>query len=67
MRDKPLMTYLIVNMCLVLGRPAGIDEQFFLSPSAMSILAFHSPCEGSGCANVEVAISIDYLMRPIAA
>jgi hypothetical protein len=37
MRDKPLVTYLIVNICLD------------LHPSAMIILALHWPCEGSGC------------------
>jgi hypothetical protein len=51
MRDKPLMTYLIVNICLDLGKPAAIGQQSVLSPNAMIILALHWPCEGSGCAN----------------
>ena len=50
MRDKPLSTYLIVNICLDLGKPAVIDKQSVLSPNAMLILALHWPCEGSGCA-----------------
>ena len=49
MRDKPLMTYLIVNICLDLGTPAVINRQSVLRPNAMIILAFHWPCEGSGC------------------
>jgi len=51
MRDKPLITYLIVNICLDLGEPALIDQQPVLRPNAMIILAFHWPCEGSGCAD----------------
>jgi hypothetical protein len=51
MRDKPLMTYLIVNICLDLGTPAVINRQSVLRPNAMIILAFHWPCEGSGCAD----------------
>ncbi len=50
MRDKPLMTYLIVNICLDLGRSAAVDRQSVLRPNAMIILALHWPCEGSGCA-----------------
>jgi hypothetical protein len=50
MRDKPLITYLIVNICLDLGTPAVIDKQSVLRPNAMIILALHWPCEGSGCA-----------------
>jgi hypothetical protein len=51
MRDKPLVTYLIVNICLDLGKSALIDKQSVLSPNAMIILALHWPCEGSGCAD----------------
>jgi hypothetical protein len=51
MRDKPLVTYLIVNICLDLGKPAVVDRQPVLRPSAMIILALHWPCEGSGCAS----------------
>jgi hypothetical protein len=50
MRDKPLITYLIVNICLDLGTPAVINRQSVLRPNAMIILALHWPCEGSGCA-----------------
>ena len=49
MRDKPLMTYLIVNICLDLGKPAVANKQSVLRPNAMVILALHWPCEGSGC------------------
>jgi hypothetical protein len=51
MRDKPLMTYLIVNICIDLGKPAVINRQSMLRPNAMIFLALHSPCEGSGCAH----------------
>jgi hypothetical protein len=51
MRDKPLITYLIVNICADLGTPAVINRQSVLSPVAMIFLAIHWPCEGSGCAN----------------
>jgi hypothetical protein len=51
MRDKPLITYLIVNICLDLGKPAVINRQSVLRPNAMIFLAVHWPCEGSGCAN----------------
>jgi hypothetical protein len=51
MRDKPLITYLIVNICLDLGESAVIDRQSVLRPNAMIILAFHWPCEGSECAD----------------
>ena len=51
MRDKPLITYLIVNICLDLGESAVINQQSVLRPNAMIILALHWPCEGSGCAN----------------
>jgi hypothetical protein len=50
MRDKPLMTYLIVNICVDLGKSAVINRQSVLRPNAMIILALHWPCEGSGCA-----------------
>ena len=50
MRDKPLITYLIVNICLDLGTSAVINRQSVLRPNAMIILALHWPCEGSGCA-----------------
>jgi hypothetical protein len=49
MRYKPLMTYLIVNICLDLGKPAVANKQSVLRPNAMVILALHWPCEGSGC------------------
>jgi hypothetical protein len=51
MRDKPLMTYLIVNICIDLGKPEAINKISVLRPYAMMILALHWPCEGSGCAN----------------
>jgi hypothetical protein len=51
MRDKPLMTYLIVNICLDLGMPAVINQQSVLRPNSLIFLAFHWPCEGSECAN----------------
>jgi hypothetical protein len=51
MRDKPLTTYLIVNICLDLGRSAVVDRQSVLRPNAMLIVALHWPCEGSGCAS----------------
>jgi hypothetical protein len=51
MRDKPLMTYLIVNICIDLGTSAVVDQGSILRPNAMIILAFHWPCEGSGCTN----------------
>jgi hypothetical protein len=60
MRDKPLMTYLIVNICLDLGKPAVVDRQSVLRPIAMIILALHWPCEDSGCSNNGIAINIDY-------
>ena len=50
MRDKPLITYLIVNICLDLGKSAVVGTQSVLRPNAMIILALHWPCEGSGCA-----------------
>jgi hypothetical protein len=50
MRDKPLIAYLIVNICLDLGQSAIVNRQSVLRPNAMIILAFHWPCEGSGCA-----------------
>jgi hypothetical protein len=49
MRDKPLITYLIVNICLDLGEPAIVNKESVLRPNAMIILAFHWPCEGSEC------------------
>ena len=51
MRDKPLVTYLIVNICLDLGTSAVINQQSVLRPNALIFLAFHWPCEGLGCAN----------------
>jgi hypothetical protein len=51
MRDKPLMTYLIVNICVDLGRSAVINQQSVLSPNAMMFLALHWPCEGADCAS----------------
>ena len=51
MRDKPLVTYLIVNICLDLGKSALIKKQSVLRPNAMIILALHWPCEGSECAH----------------
>jgi hypothetical protein len=51
MRDKPLSTYLIVNICLDLGTSAVANKQSVLRPNAMIILALHWPCEGSGCGN----------------
>jgi hypothetical protein len=51
MRDKPLTAYLIVNICLDLGESAIVDQRSVLRPSSMIILAFHWPCDDSGCAN----------------
>jgi hypothetical protein len=51
LRDKPLVAYLIVNICLDLGKSALVNRQSVLSPNAMIILAFHWPCEGSECAS----------------
>jgi len=51
MRDKPLTTYLLVNICLDLGMSAVIAQQSVLRPNAMIIVALHWPCEGSGCAS----------------
>lgn len=51
MRDEPLITYLIVNICLDLGESTVIDQQSALRPNAMIILAFHWPCEGAECAD----------------
>jgi hypothetical protein len=51
LRDKPLVTYLIVNMCIDLGRPAVVNRQSVLRPYAMMFLALHWPCEGPACAN----------------
>lgn len=51
MLDKPLITYLIVNICLDLGNEAIINQQSVLRPNAMIILAFHWPCEGAECAS----------------
>ena len=51
MRDKPLVTYLIVNICLDLGKSALVNKQSVLRPNAMIILALHWPCEGSECAS----------------
>ena len=42
MRDKPLMTYLIVNICLDLGTSAVVDQGSILRPNAMIILALHT-------------------------
>jgi hypothetical protein len=50
-RDRPLMTYLIVNICIDLGKPEVINKKSVLRPYAMMFLALHWPCEGSGCAN----------------
>jgi len=49
MRDKPLITYLIVNICLDLAKSVVINKRSVLRPNAMIILAFHWPCEGSEC------------------
>src|SRR5215469_2163350 len=51
MRDKPLITYLIVNICLDLGKLAVVNQESILRPNAMVILAFQWPCEGPECAN----------------
>lgn len=49
MRDKPLVTYLIVNVCLDLATTATVSGRSVLRPSAMIIMAFHWPCEGAEC------------------
>jgi hypothetical protein len=54
MRDRPLIAYLIVNICLDLGKLAVVSRQSVLRPNAMIILAFHWPCEGSGCAGSSI-------------
>jgi hypothetical protein len=51
LRDKPLETYLIVNICLDLGTPSVINQQSVLRPNAMIILALHWPCADTGCAD----------------
>jgi len=51
MRDKPLNAYLIVNICLDLGKSVVINQEPILRPNAMIILALHWPCEGSECTN----------------
>jgi hypothetical protein len=51
MRDKPLITYLIVNLCLDLGKPAVINQVSVLRPNALIFVAFQWPCEGSECTN----------------
>lgn len=51
LRDKPLSTYLIVNICVDLGQTALIGRQPVLRPNAMLILALHWPCEGPACAD----------------
>src|SRR4030095_12979519 len=51
MRDKPLIAYLIINISLDPGTPSITERQSVLRPNAMIILAFHWPCEGSGCAD----------------
>jgi hypothetical protein len=51
MRDKPLNAYLIVNICLDLGKSAAMNRQSVLRPNAMIILALHWPCEGAECAS----------------
>jgi hypothetical protein len=51
LRDRPLMTYLIVNICLDLGTPAVINQQSVLRPNSMIYLAIHWPCEGAECAS----------------
>src|SRR5262249_18405 len=58
MRDKPLLTYLIVNVCLDLGKSAVMNRQSVLRPNAMIILALHWPCEGSGCVNNGIGLKI---------
>jgi hypothetical protein len=50
-RDKPLITYLIVNICLDLGKSVVVNGESVLRPNAMMFLALHWPCEGSGCTN----------------
>jgi hypothetical protein len=49
MRDKPLIAYLIVNICLDLGEPGVVNRQSDLRPNAMIIVAFQWPCEGAEC------------------
>lgn len=51
LRDKPLVTYLIVNICLDLAKPSVIGKTSVMRPNAMIILALHWPCEGAGCAS----------------
>ena len=51
LRDKALTTYLIVNICVDLGKQAAINRQSVIRPMAMIFLALHWPCDGSGCAN----------------
>jgi hypothetical protein len=48
--DKPLITYLIVNICVDLGKAALIGRQAALRPNAMIFVALHWPCEGAACA-----------------
>lgn len=51
MRDKPLITYLIVNICIDLAKTVSMSKKPVLQPSAMFILARHWPCEGAACGN----------------
>ena len=44
-----VVTYLIVNICIDLGKPAVMNRQSVLRPFAMMFLALHWPCEGAGC------------------
>jgi hypothetical protein len=60
MRDKPLITYLIANICLDLGEPVVINGQSALRPNAMIFLALHWLCESSTCANNGI-VSVDAL------
>src|SRR5262249_30116058 len=63
MRDKPLMTYLIVNICLDLGEPAVIHQQSVLRPHPMIILAFIGHVRAQDALIMELAINIDYVVN----
>ena len=60
MRDKPLMTYLIVNICIDLGKPEAINKKSVLRPYAMMILALHwGHVRAQDALIMEMAINID--------
>lgn len=51
MLDKPLIAYLIVNICLDLGTSSKIAKKPVLAPLGQIVAAFHWPCEGEECSS----------------